>query len=96
MVWLLAGTEGLEPHQPFLCLAVPSLPLPPALHPSDSIFAGLSEAQAAEHRRQRELAHLIKVSNEELCVFLNYCLSLWGEGLEWDFFFFLFFTCFLI
>lgn len=42
---------------------------------------------------QRELTYLIKVSNEELCVLLNYCLSLLGEGLEWDFFFF---TCFCI
>lgn len=34
---------------------------------------------------QRELTHLIKVSNEELCIFLNYRLSLWGDGLKWDF-----------
>lgn len=39
---------------------------------------------------QRELTHLIKVSNEELCIFLNYRLSLLGNSLKWDF------SCFLI
>ena len=34
---------------------------------------------------QRELTHLIKVSNEELCILLNYSLSPLGDGLKWKF-----------
>lgn len=70
----------------------PQPPLLPAPLPTFHSYWPLSEARQMSILWQRELTYLIKVSNEELCVLLNYCLSLLGEGLEWDFFF----TCFCI
>lgn len=68
----------------------PDQPPPLARNPSSSLSVLSSPGPPVRPRWlsilcQRDLTHLIKVSNEQLCIFLNYRLNLLGDGLKWDF-----------
>lgn len=74
-----------HPPPPTVLLTPPLAPFSP---PLSSVLSSLGPSVRLRWLSilwQRELTHLIKVSNEELCIFLNYRLSLWGDGLKWDF-----------
>lgn len=79
--------EGHNGSAPQLGLEKPTTVLPKPSPPPSSVSSSLGPggAQVVSILWQRELTHLIKVSNEELCTFLNYCLSLLGNCLKWDF-----------
>lgn len=78
--------KGPGPDQPTTVLPTPPAPSPTP--PPSSLLSSLSplvKPRWLSFLWQREIRHLIKVSNEELCIFLNYHLSLLGNSLKWDF-----------
>lgn len=66
-------------------LPTPPAPSPTRLSSVPSSLSPLVRPRWLSFLWQREIRHLIKVSNEELCIFLNYHLSLSGNSLKWDF-----------